>query len=261
MTDSTATLFLTKLLPVFVYPLSLAIGLLLLAGLLAARPRAAMLCRVAAIMGLWTASTAPVAEWALGTLEQQYPPRPIAELPQADVAILLGGAVGGAIPPRATSELTASGDRVLHAARLFRSGKVARILVTGGNLPWHPGSVPEAALIRDLLIEWGVPAAAIEIADESRNTYENAIEVRTMRERQPFASALLVTSAAHMPRAIATFRKAGIPATAATTDVEVTDAGPWTPLRWLPDAGALDTTTQAIKEWIGFAAYRARGYL
>lgn len=261
MIESTATLFLTKLLPVFVYPLSVAIGLFLLASLLAARPRAAMVCRAVAIVGLWTASTAPVGEWALGTLEKQHPPRPIAELPQADVAIVLGGVVGGAIPPRVTSELFASGDRVLHAARIFRAGKVKRILVTGGNLPWHASSPPESTLMRDLLIEWGVPAAAIEIAGQSRNTYENALEIVALRERQPFASALLVTSAAHMPRAIATFQKAGVPVTPATTDVEVTNAGLWTPLRWLPDAGALDTTTRAIKEWIGFAAYRVRGYV
>lgn len=82
-----------------------------------------------------------------------------------------------------------------------------------------------------------------------------------MRARQPFGSALLVTSAAHMPRAMAVFLHFGIPVTAATTDIEVVTPGPWTPLRWLPNADALVRTTVAVREWIGFWAYRARGYL
>jgi uncharacterized SAM-binding protein YcdF (DUF218 family) len=263
MTDSTLTLFLTKLLPVFVYPLGLAIGLLLLGGLAAALSwrRLSSAAVAVAVAWLWVAATPAFAEWALGTLERRYPPRTIADVPTADVAIILGGAVGGPVPPRVTVDLGPSSDRVLHAARLYRAGKVKRVLVTGGNIPWLPGEIPEAELIRDLLIEWGVPAGAITLAGGSRNTFENALEVRAMRERAPFGSALLVTSAAHMPRAMAVFAKAGLPVTAATTDVEVVEGAEWTPLRWLPDAAALAATTMAIKEWIGLLAYRARGYV
>ena len=106
-----------------------------------------------------------------------------------------------------------------------------------------------------------MPAAAIEVAGQSRNTYENALEIRAMRTRQPFATARPVTSAAHMPRALAVFRHAGLPLPRATTDVEIVRPGAWTPLRWLPDAEALSLTTLAAKEWIGFWAYWARGYV
>jgi uncharacterized SAM-binding protein YcdF (DUF218 family) len=159
------------------------------------------------------------------------------------------------------SDLVASSDRVLHAARLFRADKVKRILVSGGNIPWLPGERPEAELIREFLVEWGVPSGSIEIAGASRNTYENALEIRSMRELQPFVSALLVNSATHMPRAMAVFLRAGIPMTAATTDIEVVTPGPWTLLRCLPNADALVMTTTAMREWIGFWVYRARGYL
>ncbi len=263
MTDSTRELLLTKLLPVFIYPLGLAIALIILSGLFAAfaRQRLALVCAGLAAAGLWVAATPSFAEWALGTLERQHRPRAIADLPQADVAIVLGGAVSAPVPPRLTLELTATSDRVRFAAHLYRAGKVARVLVTGGNIPWLPGETPEADLIRDLLIEWGVPAAAIEVAGQSRNTYENALEIRAMHNRQPFATALLVTSAAHMPRALAVFRHASLPVTPATTDIEIVTPGPWTPLRWLPDAGALALTTLAAKEWLGFWVYRTRGYL
>jgi len=77
--------------------------------------------------------------WLLGQLEAEYPPAPIETLPHADVAIVLGGSIGQPLPPRITPDLSDAADRVLYAARLFRAGKVDRILVSGGNLPWQAG--------------------------------------------------------------------------------------------------------------------------
>ena len=255
-------LFLTKLLPIVLYPVGLAIGLLLLGVvcMLRDRRRLSLACIGAALVLLWVCSMPVFAEWSLGSLERQYPATAIADTPKADVAILLGGAIGQPLPPRVTPDLSPAADRVLHAARLYRAGKVGRILVAAGNIPWVSSVKSEAELIRDLLEEWGVPEAAIQIAGTSRNTYENALEVKALRQRSDFSSALLVTSAAHMPRALATFRHAGLPVIPATTDVEVTHSDT-TILAWLPGADALAMTTAAMREWIGFLAYRARGYL
>ena len=253
VTDSVAALFLSKLLPLFIMPLGLALLLVLLGvGLaLLRRPRSSALSVAASGALLWVCGTPMFSDWALASLERQHPPLAVQLTPSADVAVVLGGAVGQPVPPRVTLDLSSSSDRILHAARLYRAGKVRRVLVTGGNIPWLPGARPEAEIIRELLIEWGVPAAAIEVAGASRNTYENAEEIRAIRARVPFASALLVTSASHMPRALAVFRKAGLPVSPSTTDVEVVDGGAPTILRWLPDAGALDRTTRALREWIG----------
>ena len=59
---------------------------------------------------------------------------------------------------------------VYKAAQLFRAGKGKVLIVTGGNLPWVPSERPEAELVRALLVEWGVPAAAIVLDGASRNT-------------------------------------------------------------------------------------------
>ena len=53
-----------------------------------------------AILVLWVASTPTVASWPLYSLEKQYPAVSMAETPDADVAIILGGAVGQPLPPR-----------------------------------------------------------------------------------------------------------------------------------------------------------------
>ena len=264
MADSNFVLLLTKLMPIFVYPLGLVILIsiigLVLAGM--GRRRLALVFGVGAASWLWVASMPVFADWAIATLEQQYPAVPLEEMPHADVAIVLGGAVSQPAPPRVEVDLNKSIDRVFYAAKLFHAKRVRSVFVTGGNIPWRPSVVPEAELIRSLLVDWGqVPAKAIEITTQSRNTYENALEIKELRGERPFDSALLVTSAAHMPRAMAVFEKAGLPVSAATTDIEALKEVPWTPLRWLPDASSLTTTTMAMKEWLGFVAYRLRGYV
>ena len=266
MFESNFSLFLSKFLPVFFYPVGLTIALVLI-GCLCAKFDCRFLANLsigsAAIM-LWICSTPIFAAWAVASLERQYPARPLADIAQADVAIVLGGAIGQPVPPRVEVELSEATGRVLHAARLYRAGKVKRILVAAGNIPWFPAIRPEAELIKELLVEWGVPGEAIELATASRNTYENALEIKRISEAVGFKSALLVTSAAHMPRAIAVFQRAGLPVIASTTDVLIVDSSDNKLnllFRLLPDASALSMTTNAVKEWIGFLTYKLRGYL
>ena len=151
-------------------------------------------------------------------------------------------------------------DRVLYAARLFRAGRVDRILVSGGNLPWETGVKPESQLVTDLLIEFGLPPEAILQDAKSRNTRENAVNSAVIMNAQAWRTALLVTSGAHMPRALAAFRRVGLNVIPAATDIRVVYPLYSSPLDFLPDAGALAQTTDAIKEWIGLVVYRARAW-
>lgn len=263
MFETAFGLWLSKLLPLILYPVGATLALMALGGLLAmsGSARLGRLSVTAAFVLLWVCSTPIFADWALATLESQYPSVSLSETRQADVAIVLGGAVRQPLAPRRGAELNEAGDRILHAARLYRSGKVKRVLVTGGNVPWSASVTPEAELIRAFLIEWGVQPEAITIASQSRNTYENAIEIKRILTDQPFATGLLVTSASHMPRAMAVFQKAGIQVVAAPTDVLGAADRNDGILLWLPDAGSLYLTTIVVKEWIGYGAYFYRGYL
>jgi uncharacterized SAM-binding protein YcdF (DUF218 family) len=64
-----------------------------------------------------------------------------------------------------------------------------------------------------------------------------------------------------MPRALAVFAHAGLPVTASSTDVQVVARPYASVLDGMPESGALDLTTRALKEWIGYAVYAWRGYL
>jgi uncharacterized SAM-binding protein YcdF (DUF218 family) len=255
-------LFLSKLVPLFVYP----VGLTLVLGLAAVGFTALGFRRVArtlsglAIAVLWLASTPLLANWLQSRLEAEYPPVAVDASPHADVAIVLGGAVGQAVPPRITPDVSDAFDRVLHTARLYRAGLVGVVLVSGGNLPWQASAKPEAELIADLLVDLAVPRSAIVLDVLSQNTHENAINSAAIMTARGWKDALLVTSAAHMPRAFAAFRREGVAVSPAVTDIQVTYPLFQSLLDLMPDADALARTTNVLKEYVGLIAYRLAGW-
>ena len=64
----------------------------------------------------------------------------------------------------------------------------------------------------------GVAHDRITAEEQSRNTIENAVFSRLIAQPKPGEHWLLVTSAFHMPRAIAAFRAAGFPVEAYPVD-------------------------------------------
>lgn len=253
---------LSKVATVFVMPLGIFLALAAAGCLFVAsgRKRAGLLMITTALAGLWLASMPLTARLSLSALEAHYPVIAVDEVAGADVAIVLGGAVEGPVPPRRAPDLGDAADRVLAAAELYRAGKVRKIVVSGGNLPWGAEVEPEAETIRGLLISWGVAAQDIVTGGTSRTTAENAREVLSIWPSLDASSALLVTSAAHMTRAIATFRKAGLPVSPFPTDVRAPER-PFTILDLLPDAIALKASSDAAKEALGLLVYRLRGDL
>jgi uncharacterized SAM-binding protein YcdF (DUF218 family) len=254
---------LSKTLPYLVYPLTIAL-LLILVALVLPRRRVWLgrFFLFMAFLVLAASSFPPVARIVYGSLEARYPPVEISKLANADVIVLLGGGLRLPLPPRQDFELTDSSNRARYAAKLFRAGKANRVLVSGGNLlEQGRGVQPEAHYVRMFLGELGVPSEAILIEDRSRSTWENALETKRILERQGLKRVLLVTSAAHMPRALGSFRAAGIDATPAPTDYRVDEHEEPALLKFLPSADALDKTTEGLREYLGHAVYRLRGWM
>ncbi|MGV8841085.1 MAG: YdcF family protein [Bauldia sp.] len=255
-------LFLSKLLPIAVYPLGLALLTGLVGWLLGFTRlrRTARTLALLALLGLYVASTPAFANWLGARLEWRVPPVAIADARAAEVAVLLGGVLGQPVPPRTEADLSGAVDRVVTAARLYRAGKVSAILVTAGNLPWLSAVQPEAVLIAELLVELGVPEEAIVVETASRNTYENAVNSAALMAERGWTTGLLVTSALHMPRSMATFAAAGLELTPFPTDFRTLPDATHGALDFLPDAGALALTTDAVKEFIGRIVYGLRGW-
>jgi uncharacterized SAM-binding protein YcdF (DUF218 family) len=202
----------------------------------------------------------PVASDALRlSLESRSEIQEIDDLPLADAVVVLGGGVTPAPSSWPYPDLRGGADRMWHAARIYRAGRAPLIIISGGQLPWQGDLGSEAEAMRQFLADLGVPADAIMVEDRSRNTRENAQFTAALLRERGIDQVLLVTSALHMPRALATFRAAGVNTTPAASDFEVVPV-PDQLLRWLPDAQALSDSTRALKEYLGLWAYRWRGW-
>jgi uncharacterized SAM-binding protein YcdF (DUF218 family) len=134
------------------------------------------------------------------------------------------------------------------------------IIVSGGRQPWNEGQAPEAAAMLEFLSDLGVSEERVLSEGRSRNTRENALEVRRLVSSRDLKRLILVTSALHMPRAIATFRAAGMDVIPAPTDFDVVERRERTPLDFLPDAGALEESSGAFREHLGLWVYRKQGW-
>jgi len=254
--------YLSKLLPLLVLPVGIVfvLGLLSLVLLGLGRRKTSAAFLVVALAVLWIASMPVVANALYGRLEQAFPPVPVVDIPAGDCIVLLGGAVGPAISPRVDTELNEAIDRVYKAAQLYLARKGSVVIVAAGNQPWAEPGPPEAELIAELLVTSGVPRAAILSESESRNTRENALNSKRLIELLACETTLLVTSAAHMPRSVAAFARVGVDVFPVSVDVRVVNASGVTVFHFLPQAGALSMTTDAMREWLGRKVYEFRGW-
>ncbi len=253
---------LASLLARLVLPLGAALVASLAGAVLglAGRRRAAAALVTTAAVGLWLCATPGVSARVRAGLERYYPPSPMESTPPADAILVLGGGIGAAVLPRLEPDLADGADRVWHAARLYAAGRAPVVIVSGGIVPTHDVGVPEADSMASLLQAWGVPGEAIWREADSTDTRQNCARAAALLEAHGLRDVILVTSALHMPRALATCRSAGIPARPSSTDVRVVPAPPsW--LDWLPDASALDGTSEGLHEWIGIVFYLARGWI
>jgi uncharacterized SAM-binding protein YcdF (DUF218 family) len=261
-------LFLSKLLPLFLYPLGLACVLMVVALVMSWRsPRWVPVPVALALIVLLLGSNSWVANSLVRSLEWQQIPEK--ELPTADAIVVLGGATKSAFPPRPAVDLSEEGDRVLYGAQLYREGKAPLVIASGGRVDWRGGGPSESGDMAEVLETLGVPTSAILQDPSSLNTYQNAVNVRQIMKERGIQRVLLVTSAMHMPRSLRIFQRQGIEAIPAPTDFLVTkqeieepnNSPQATLLSLLPDADRLQNTTRVLKEYIGTVVYRLRGWL
>jgi len=208
----------------------------------------------AALVSLFLLSTPYVAVRLIAPLEAPpltLDPTRLASHAQA-IVLLAGGRNPYAPEYGGDTVSSASLVRLRYTARLQRASGLP-LLVSGGQV--YGRGTPEATLIAKVLTnEMQVPVRWIETA--SRNTAENARYSRKLLARAGIRRIVLVTSAAHIPRARAAFERAGIQVLSAPTDYQSgTDHSLFD---WRPTAGALGLSTAALHEWLGRAWYRLR---
>lgn len=260
-------IFLSKFLPLFVYPLGLAC-VLILAGVFIRRTGCRRGMLVLALLLLYLGGNHWVARALARSLEWRY--LPAEEIEPAPVIVLLAGGVESPQYPRTTPEIGEAGDRVIYAAHLYRQGAAPMLLLAGGNIDWLSSGPDPGADTADLLEMLGVPRHAMRFELDSRNTYETAVNCREMLFAMGIRRIILVTSASHMPRSVGLFERQGFEVIPAPTDFMVTQGVIQTNangriantlIHLLPTSYNLEVTSRMLKEYFGLFVYKLRGAL
>jgi len=238
------------------------IGLLLL---LAGRRRRAWAARWLAglVLLYWILSLPAVAGALVRLISSGFTPVESAEQADgAEIVVLLGG---GAATLRAGEEELSllsveAGMRVLEAARVVKLIDARWVFASGGASAEAGVLTPESVILREALIEAGVPSERIVLESDSHDTHEQAVALAASLSGYGTDTFVLVTSPDHMRRAWLCFRNVGlnpIPSPALLRS----EALPAPASAWLPSFRSLEESAGVFRELIGLGYYALRGWV
>jgi uncharacterized SAM-binding protein YcdF (DUF218 family) len=211
-----------------------------------------------AALGFALLAVAPIGPVMLLTLEQRFP-RP-AQLPERiDGILLLGGAVDPALSlSYGETVFNSSIARVLGGVALARRHPEAKLILVSGEGGFFPVGYSEARATLGFVVDEGIAPARILLEDKSRSTHENAVYAKEMIRPTPGETWVLVTSAFHMPRAVASFDGVGWSVIPYPVDFKIDPKTGLSTGFSLLDG--LSAATLAGKEWAGLLGYRLMGW-
>jgi uncharacterized SAM-binding protein YcdF (DUF218 family) len=230
--------FLKKLLATLLMPMSIGMLLLIIGLWLLFRQKikAARIVLSAGVVWLALFSYSPVTYALLAPLEHAYPK--LEKVPEGVTHLLI---LGGGMEERGWELL-----------RLYHSMEEGIVVTSGyeGNR-----KVADAVRTADTFKKLGIPAKKILVHDDPRDTKEEAVMMKELLGEEPF---VLVTSASHMPRAMALFKKEGLNPIAAPADLKTENE-----FRVFSFVGVenLQNSTLAVHEYIGLAWAWLRGQI
>ncbi len=168
------------------------------------------------------------------------------EVRDADLIVILGGGID-----KGNYLNLVSSHRVVRGAQLYFEGRADKVLFAGGMAGKR--KVPEATIMAQEARRLRIPAADVLLEKKSKNTRDQAVELKKIAEPLQFKSILLVTSFSHMKRAVMVFENMGFkvyPAYADPYEKYVDD-----PL------GRVCLFSRLIHEYGGILYYKIRGWI
>jgi uncharacterized SAM-binding protein YcdF (DUF218 family) len=248
---------LSKILRYLVYPLPLFF--LAVLGIVAWYHRVWARRALLAVLVLFYGLSIPYA--ADRCMQWLEPPRmaPEALRPPYDTVIVLSGMLHTPWSQHGHMEFSEAADRILAGITLVQQGLGKTLLVSGGTGSLFDRRTSEARLLKTFALQFGLRDDQVLVEADSRNTYENALYTAQMLRAQRLQHVVLVTSASHMRRAVATFHKQGIFPDTYPVDYQAADV--ITPFSFVPSASSLVKMTAVLHELCGMLAYRLQGYI
>ncbi len=240
-----------KIIAAFLLPMPLCLGISFL-GLyflwFTNRQELGKILVSAGLLALYLLSCGAVPHLILSPLEKRCDLSP-SKHPVKFVVVLGGGYVPAPQLPAAGQLTSPSLARLIEGIRVFRCHPESRLVLTGKGV---------SKLMADVAASLGVSEKSMMIENNSKDTDDEAENVKAIVGDEPF---ILVTSASHIPRASALFRKQGMnPETVAG---EYLLKGEWKPSADLimPSSSGLYRSERAIHEYLGLLWAKLRGQI
>jgi len=213
---------------------------------------------VIGMLGIAVFGLSPLGKILLAALENRFPAWSATHGAPTGFIILGGSVDPGASAAHGEVELTDSAERLAVVPDLARRYPGARFIFTGGNGTLFGGE-SEARYTAQLLERFGVAPGRVEMEDQSRNTLENAQFSKAVAAPKPGDHWVVITSAYHMPRAMAAFRSMDFEVEAFPVDWQLTGRSDflWPERSFV---SGLAYTDWAAREFIGLAVYRLTGH-
>lgn len=152
----------------------------------------------------------PIGKWALLPLENRY--AQVELPPKVDGIILLTGDEAPALlETRGIAVAGWASQRYIHLARLAQKYPDAKLVVTGDTLPATQNVTQRTTqdVSSDILKTIGVPLSRVIFERDSRNTRENAANTKRLLNPESGEIWVIVSMAAHLPRAVLCFAQEG----------------------------------------------------
>jgi len=254
-----------KIVSLFFYPVGLCLGILILGLFCLWATRRQRLGKGLATLGtvlLLLCSTPFISSWLLVPLEQRYPallhPETVSWGPKSStspawIVVLGGGHVSDPRLPANSQISTAALGRLIEGVRLHKAVPGSKLLLSGGAVF---DSVPEAEVMARIAALLEIKPQDIRLEPDSLDTADQAKLIAKMLGEEKF---ILVTSAAHMPRAMALFKRRGLQPIPAPADFRAPIPPSAGANRFFPGAGSLGRTQTAVHEYLGLAWVWLRG--
>ena len=143
--------------------------------------------------------------------------------------------------------------RLMEGIRIYRKFPGSRLLLSGGGA-FDP--ISEAEVMARVAREMGVPERDIILESKSKDTRDEALFIKPMVGNEPF---VLVTTASHIPRSMALFRKLGMNPIASPVGHSIKDRQGLRLNSFFPSTGSIKNAELAIHEYLGMAWAKLRG--
>lgn len=207
-------------------------------------------------------SCTPIASIFLANLEGQTPKVRVEQLSAADAILCLGGGAEPSFSEPTGFHLKAAADRLSTALTLAAAGKAPLLILGGGGYPQQGRMFSEADAVRDHLTTRATLNIPVHSLGVCSDTHDEVLKVDALMKQRGLKRLLLVTSASHMPRALALFRKTEVQVIAVPCNY-LSSLNHLGDSHWLhlPGHHGFEIFSVWMHEIIGDYVYRWRGWI